>query len=266
VQVPLKFAASSPIPAGPSSQLDLFDHVSSTYGSTHDGRLGNKTLYQTVASRAGISCDELASRVPIGRSRQEHSLLKRKIRWHQQTLKHLGLIEHVDGERGLWRLTDLGEKKLRRALPDVGMLAFSTDLGIAIWGSCQRVFPRLDTPIVLAITSPPYPLRKPRAYGNPGEHEYVDFICRTLEPVVANLAPGGSLCLNVSNDIFETGTPARSLYLERMLLALHDRLGLHLMDRLVWHNKSKPPGPIQWASKERVQLNVAWENGVLAHQ
>lgn len=73
------------------------------------------------------------------------------------------------------------------------------------------------------------------------------------------MVQGGSLCLNISNDVFESGLPSRSMYVERLLLALHDRLGLHLMDRLIWENPSKPPGPIAWASKERVQLNVGYE-------
>jgi len=243
--------------AGPPEQMDLFAHVAAAYADS--GLLGNEDLYTAIANRASIPDEALRARLPVGESGQEHNLLKRKIRWHQQTLKHLGLIKRVDGKRGLWQLTDAGEKKLRRAKPQVAMLAFSTDLGIAIWGSCERVFARLDEPIVLAVTSPPYALRKPRAYGNPPESEYVDFICRSLEPVVKNLAAGGSICLNVSNDIFEQGSPSRSLYLERMVLALHDRLGLSLMDRLVWRNPSKAPGPVQWASKARVQLNVEYE-------
>jgi site-specific DNA-methyltransferase (cytosine-N4-specific) len=77
--------------------------------------------------------------------------------------------------------------------------------------------------------------------------------------VVARLAPGGSICLNVSNDIFIPGSPARSMYRAYMLVALHERLGLHLMDEIPWVCKSKAPGPTAWASKKRVQLNVAWE-------
>lgn len=80
-----------------------------------------------------------------------------------------------------------------------------------------------------------------------------------MEPIVANLAPGGSLILNVSNDIFEVGSPARSTYMERMIIALEDRMGLKLMDRIPWVNFSKAPGPIAWASKKRFQLNVGWE-------
>lgn len=241
-------------------QLNLFEDVARSYLLGPEGGLNNDRLYATVATRAGFSADQYNDKVPIGKSGQKHNLLKRQIRWQQQTLKHLGLIERVDNVRGLWRLTKEGKHQLRQAEAGVAMLAFSTDLGIAIWGSHERIYSRLkDTPIHLVITSPPYPLRKPRAYGNPVEQEYVDFICKALEPIMESLVPGGSICLNLSNDCFLEGSPARSLYLERLTVALHDRLGLHLMDRLVWHNSSKAPGPVQWASIKRVQLNTAWE-------
>ena len=67
------------------------------------------------------------------------------------------------------------------------------------------------------------------------------------------------MCLNISNDIFEAQSPARSTYRERLVIALEDRLGLHKMDELIWENPSKPPGPLQWASLSRQQLNTAWE-------
>jgi DNA modification methylase len=241
-------------------QIDLFEHVASAYTQANDGRLSNARLYQAVAEHAGVAPDAMELRVPIGRRQdQRHSLIKRKIRWYQQTLKRLGVLEHSPGERGVWRLTESGDKQLRRAPPKVSLLAFSTDLGIALWGACEDVFTKLDLPIALCLTSPPFPLRKPRAYGNPTEIEYIDFICRALEPIVARLVPGGSICLNVSNDIFLQGSPGRSLYRERMVIALCERLGLTKMDELVWLNPSKPPAPVQWASVRRVQLNVAWE-------
>lgn len=80
-----------------------------------------------------------------------------------------------------------------------------------------------------------------------------------MSGIVERLAPGGNLVLNVGQDVFEKGVPSRSLYIERITLALHDRLGLSLMDRLVWDNPCKPPGPIQWASIHRKQLNVGYE-------
>lgn len=236
----------------------VFDSVAAIYASIPDGQVSNDSLYRSTARMAGIPDEELDTRTEIGKSKQLHNVLKRKIRWQQQTMKRMGLLERA--ERGTWRLTETGKQKLRRVETNVALLGYSTNLGMCIWGAAERVFDRLDRPITLCVTSPPYMLRKQRAYGNvQNEMEYIDFIVRIIEPVVRNLADGGSIALNVSNDIFEQGSPARSMYIERMLIALHDKLGLQLMDRLVWENPSKPPGPIVWASKQRVQLNTGYE-------
>lgn len=231
-------------------QLNLFD-IAKAYAGTE--QLQNKALYEKVAPNIEDSA------VPVGKSGQKHKLINRKIRWYQQTLKQLGLLEK-SGKRAEWRLTSAGKQQFEVIGSGKVLLAFSTDLGIALWGDCNDVFSQLDgQAISLCLTSPPYPLRKPRAYGNPTESEYVDFICKAIEPIVRNLAVGGSICLNLGNDIFIAGSPARSLYRERLVLALHDRLGLYKMDELIWHNPCKPPGPMAWSSKTRQQLNVAWE-------
>jgi len=239
-------------------QQDLFAHIAGAYADAPGGVLDNATLYGIVADRTGITPEELDARVPVGVSGSMRSLAKRKIRWYQQTLKALGVIERVEGERGIWRLAENLNKELHKAADDVKLVAFNTELGIAVWSRAQDVFSGLGEPIALCFTSPPYPLRQARAYGN-AEGEYVDFICRTLEPIVRNLLPGANVVLNISNDIFEHKSPARSLYIERLILALHDRLGLSLMDRLPWINLSKPPGPTWWACVNRVQLTSAYE-------
>lgn len=240
-------------------QMNLFEHVGEAYAAARSHTLDNDSLYRAVARLAELPESELDTKVPVGRSGQTHSLLKRKIRWHQQSMKSMGLIEHVPDKRGLWQLTEAGKSKLTRIRPTVAMLAYSTDLGMAVWGNCQHALKNLDVPITLCISSPPYPLKKARAYGNPTAQDYVDFITAAMEPVVRHMSPEGSLVLNVSNDIFENSSPARSLYLEKLVIALCERLGLSLMDRFVWHNPSKPPGPVRYASIERNQLNVAYE-------
>lgn len=240
-------------------QLDLFAHVAAAYADAPNGMLDNNTLYERVSQLAGIPAAKLDERVPIGAAGELHSPIKRRVRWLQQTMKNLGVIERVEGERGVWKLAESAGKELHKAMPGVKLVAFSTDLGMAIWGNCRDVFSSLDEPIALCVTSPPYPLKEARAYGNPKEQEWVDFICASLEPIVENLLPGGSVVLNISNDIFESKSPARSLYLERMVIALNDRLGLSLMDRMPWVNYSKPPGPTYWACVNRVQLSSAYE-------
>lgn len=241
------------------TQLDLFSSVLHGYSAEHTNTLDNTALYRYVAKATKMDGTVLATRVPVGAAGAKHNPFARKIRWYQQTLKAAGILERVEGQRGVWRLTKPASKDLNQISPTVSVVGFSTDLGIAILGCCESVFSSVDAPVTLVITSPPYPLTAPRSYGNVSEAHYVDWICRTLEPVVKNLAPGGSLCLNISNDIFLPKSPARSLYRERLVLALHDRLGLWKMDELIWENRSKPPGPIRYASIERTQLNVVYE-------
>lgn len=221
--------------------------------------MSNAELYPAVARAAGISEEEARARAPVGKSGAHHNLFARRVRWYQQSLKMAGILESVEGERGLWQLTRPASKDLSAIEPTTAVLGFSTELGVAILGSCSTVFSAFDAPITLVVSSPPYALAKARSYGNPTEIEYVDWICTTLAPVIKNLVPGGSICLNVSNDIFMPKSPSRSMYCERLLLALHDRFGLHLMDRLVWENPQKPPGPLQYASLSRTQLNVGYE-------
>lgn len=236
-------------------QTDLFQSVRHAYS---EGAVTNDALYERLAATGAMKHEDLAKHQPVGASGKKHSCAKRRVRWIQQSLKQLGILEPTEA-RGQWRLTAEGKKGLTPAAPKTVLVGFSTRLGLALWASCSDVFATLDEPISLCLTSPPYPLAKPRAYGNPTEQQFVDWICAMLEPIVKNLIPGGSIVLNVSNDIFLQGSPARSMYRERMVLALHDRFGLWKMDELIWHNPCKPPGPIAWASKQRVQLNVAWE-------
>lgn len=238
-------------------QASLFEHVSAAYADA--GRpLANAELYQVVADRAGISAADLARKEPIGRDGALHSPVKRSVRWVQQSLRTMGVIQKVAGARAVWDLSQRAGE-LNRATAGVRLLGFSTRLGVAIWGDCNDVYAQLDTAIHLCVSSPPFPLRNARAYGNPSAHEYTDFICRALEPIVRRLVPGGSICLNLSADIFEPQSPARSLYRERLTLALCDRFGLSKMDDLIWSNPSKPPAPVQWASLQRVQLNTGYE-------
>lgn len=237
-------------------QLSLFDQVKSAFTQA-SGPITNEELYQAVARKAGLSDDELSEKVPIGKSGQPVNLVKRRLRWHQQTLKQQGIIARTG--RGRWELTKKGKIELRKIQPRSTMVAFSTELGAALWSLSDDVFDALDAPITLALTSPPYPLARSRAYGNPSVNEYIEFVVESLRPIAANLERGGSICLNVSNDIFEPGSPARSIYREKLVIAIVEELGLWKMDELPWINRCKPPGPVRYASIERNQLNVTWE-------
>lgn len=222
----------------------------------HDA-LDNAELYEQLSLDLGLDKAFTTSKQPVGKAGTTHNLYQRSVRWHQQSLRRLGILERMD--RGKWRLSASAKQQLTPAPRKQVLIAFSTDLGVALWGNSEDVLGHLEDEITLAFTSPPYPLAKQRQYGNVSQQVYVDWMCNAMEPVVRRLRPGGNLVLNLSNDIFNPGLPSRSLYLERLTIALTDRLGLHLMDRLVWENPCKPPGPVQWASLSRVQTNTGYE-------
>lgn len=225
-------------------QQDLFGLVDEVY--RRHGAVDNPTLYRLMEDEAGplFGC----------KNHQGVDILKRKVRWYQQTLKHAGVLTR-DSD-GVWHHNSRGLTEIDSTY---AVLGFSTRLGIAVIADCKHFFGRFDEPVHLVVTSPPYPLANPRRYGNVSEKEYVDWLCTTIEPLIGCMADGASLCLNVGNDIFLSRSPARSLYRERLVLALAERFGLYKMDELVWHNPNKPPSPAQWASLKRVQLNAGWE-------
>lgn len=243
----------------PSRLLGISRAVRRAYTADPDRLLTNNTLYEDVAEQMELDLGDARRPEAIGRSGAMRSRFERQVRWTQQTMRLRGLLARSESKRGEWGLTEVGKFRLRRIDEGAFVVAFHTNLGVGIIGDCSMVFKGLPAEIDLVLTSPPYPLAKPRAYGNVDQSEYVDFICAAIEPLARVLSNGGSIVINVSNDIFEPGSPARSLYRERLLIALHDRLGLKKMDEMIWHNPSKAPGPVQWASVKRYQLQAGYE-------
>lgn len=263
------FLLTQPLPHGELSQAtigktmktlntELLSHI---YENA-DKPLSNDELYKRVQQETGLSDAHLNEMREFGTGKTKTSAIKHKVRWYQQTLRQAGVIERVPENRGVWRYAIKTEKKLHEARDSLYVVGFSTDLGVAIFGDARQVFSSIDEPITLCITSPPYMLRRARRYGagfSGGEQGYIDFIVETLEPVVKSLERGGSIVINVTQDAHLPGRPSRSLYVERLTLALAEKLGLELMDRLIWSNRAKPPAPTQWACKERVQLATSYE-------
>jgi DNA modification methylase len=247
-----------------NAQMDLFACVTAAYTQAPNTQLDNATLYARVAEHMGVDGSTRSARVPVGKQGEKHNLFHRKIRWAQQTLRQMNVLQRHADEKGVWSLSEAFKAErgedLNVARRGVMLVAFSTSLGTSIWGNNLDVTAGIDEPITLVVTSPPYFLQTARAYGNPKvEQEYIDFICRSIEPLLPKLAIGASLVINLGNGCFEPGSPARSIYYHRLVVALHDRYGLKLMDTIPWHG-SKPPGrPTWWVSKKHVQLSSAYE-------
>ncbi|HHX6290539.1 TPA: hypothetical protein ACVGJS_004130 [Pseudomonas aeruginosa] len=143
----LKHKVSAP------GQGELFavEQIANIYKANPDKPLTNQALYDIISNQLGVSKEAMNERVPVGASGAKHSLVQRAVRFCQQSLKALGVIERVHGERGVWRLTEPEKRNLNAAKRGVKVLGFRTDLGIAIWGASGDAFKNLTTPVTLAF-------------------------------------------------------------------------------------------------------------------
>jgi hypothetical protein len=134
-------------------QLGLFDGVLAAYAGGN--ALSNAQLYTKLGDDLGLDEKLWSEKTAIGKSGQLHSPLKRQVRWYQQTLKSLGLLEKDGGVRGQWRLTEKGAKKLTPAEDSKVLLGFSTHLGLALWSKAESAMPSLGQPVHLVLSSFP---------------------------------------------------------------------------------------------------------------
>src|SRR5690554_6177494 len=239
-------------------QMNLLSVVQDIYESSLDDPISNTTLYRKVKNNVQLEEKSLDVVHRIGKAKQPRNILHRKVRWAQQTLKLKGFLERV--ERGHWAVSGSRKTVLHAMEKSNSMIAMSSRLGVAIWGDAEKVFDEnVHEEIHLCVTSPPYPIRVHRAYGGIHASEYSEFICKIIEPIVKRLVKGGNIVLNISNDIFEEKSPARSLYAQYLMIDLSEKLDMHYMDNLIWVS-NKSPGPVLYASKTRQQLHYSYEH------
>ncbi len=236
-------------------QYEMMLHT--TLEAYSQGIKNNDDVYAHVANTLNIELETCIK--PIGKALAKHNILTRKVRWLQQTLKSAGAIKRIG--RGQWKLTKEGKFQLARINTDRHLVAASTEIGLIIWGDSVNVFDKVITEdIHLVVTSPPY-LGIQRSYGTQTEEQaYIDMIIRVLEPIRRRMVPGANIALNLTNDsVIKNRFGERSMYLERLTIALHDQLGLHLMERLIWNKPNAAPGPTHFVSKLRTHLNSKYE-------
>jgi DNA modification methylase len=144
----------------------------------------------------------------------------------------------------------------------LGPAAYSTALGAAHCGDTLELLRRLpDGSVNLVVTSPPFPLLRPKAYGNLDEREHVEWLISIGIEVRRVLAEDGSFVIDLGG-AYLRGVPVRSLYQFRLLVRLCDDVGFHLAEEVFWFNPSKLPSPIEWVNKRKIRMkdsvNTIW--------
>ncbi len=108
--------------------------------------------------------------------------------------------------------------------------------------------------VALVLTSPPFALRRRKAYGNVDAAEYGEWFWPFAEHIYRILRPEGSFVLDLGGT-WKQGTGTRSLYQYELILRLC-RL-FHLAQEFYWYNPSKLPTPAEWVTIKRTRVKDA---------
>ncbi len=221
------------------------------------GRADVQTLYESVAERVAVDTATRQKRIAVGKAGQVVNAFERDVRWAQQRAKLMGLIEPVEARH--WRLTGKGRESLHEAAPGVVITVFETPEGVALFGRCEDAIGYIeDGSVQLLLTSPPFPLLRPKAYGNHEAEEYVDWFLNIAKDWPRKITGDGSIVINLA-DVWERGRPTLSLYQEKLLIQLTEQLGLRLCQRFSWLNPAKLPAPAEWVTVRRVRVKPSLE-------
>lgn len=100
--------------------------------------------------------------------------------------------------------------------------------------------------------TPPYELTRAKEYDEGrSESQHIHWLACRAESWKRILTDDGSVMLNLG-DVWLPNLPTVSLYQERLLLELVDRLGYHLIQKLYWNNPSKMPAPAEYVTVRRI--------------
>jgi site-specific DNA-methyltransferase (cytosine-N4-specific) len=72
------------------------------------------------------------------------------------------------------------------------------------------------------------------------------------------LSNDGSFVLNIGGS-YNKGTPTRSIYHFKLLIALIEEVGFHLAQECFWYNPAKMPMPAEWVTVRRVRIKDSVE-------
>jgi DNA modification methylase len=132
---------------------------------------------------------------------------------------------------------------------------YETRLGRAYLGDAREILPALPTESInLAFTSPPFALRRQKAYGNVAAAEYIEWFWPIAEQIHRILKPDGSFVMELGG-AWNPGSGTRSLFTYELLV----RLGklFHLAQDFYWFNPSRLPTPAEWVTIRRTRVKEA---------
>ncbi len=134
---------------------------------------------------------------------------------------------------------------------------YSTHLGQAILGDSLEVMKEFaDASVQLIITSPPFALTFKKEYGNVRAHDYVEWFLPYAREFKRLLRDDGSLVIDIGG-AWNKGSPTRSLYQFKLLIALCEEVGLPLAQDFYWYRPAALTVPAEWVAVRRIRVKDA---------
>ena len=149
-----------------------------------------------------------------------------------------------------------------RARRRVSKPVYQTAMGAMYCGHAERVLKtgRLQEHLgkaQLIFTSPPFPLKTQKRYGNLEGEAYVRWFARFAPLFCDYITPDGSIVIEIGN-AWEAGRPVMSTVVLRALLRFLEKGGLNLCQEFIWYNNARLPAPAQWVNVERIRVKDAF--------
>jgi site-specific DNA-methyltransferase (cytosine-N4-specific) len=133
--------------------------------------------------------------------------------------------------------------------------AYTTRWGRAYQADAREVLrQQRSNSLALVVTSPPFALRRQKAYGNVAAAEYIDWFWPFAEEIYRVLRPDGSFVLDLPG-AWNRGSGTRSLFHYELVIRLCRMF--HLAQEFFWYNPCKLPTPAEWVTIRRTRVKDA---------
>lgn len=158
------------------------------------------------------------------------------------------------------------EANPRHLLPGLAP-AYVTSYGSAYVHNSLKLLNALpDNSINAVVTSPPYALHFQKEYKEAPKAErekwskegYIEWFLPFAHEIRRVLKDDGSFVLNIGGS-YNKGSPTRSLYHFKLLIALVEEVGFHLAQECFWFNPAKMPVPAEWVTVRRIRIRDSVE-------
>ena len=143
-------------------------------------------------------------------------------------------------------------------VPSQNFEYYSTTKGICLHAACEDaiekyLIPNYKGKIQLILTSPPFPLKRAKKYGNKNGEEYLTWLCGIGNQLKPLLTENGSIVIEIGN-AWNANEPTYSTLPIKTLITFQETCNLHLCQEFIYYNPARLPGPIECVNKRRIRV------------